>query len=260
MKVSVLMPAYNAEKYLGEAITSILNQTFSDFELIIIDDASTDNTAKIIKSFDDKRVKYFRNKQNSGVTVSLNNGLKHCCGEFVARMDADDICFPTRFEKQVSKLQEGYDIVGTNIIFIDEKGEKQGIRTYSNNIDSVIRMESPLAHPSVMFRKDFLQKTGWYRTEYNSAEDYDLWIRFYTNNARFFIIQESLLLYRQHTNTVKNLKTKSTIRTTIRVKKNAKKAGMNFGLRGNLRLLAERLVLLIPRKAILKLFYLIKGR
>jgi glycosyltransferase involved in cell wall biosynthesis len=261
-RISVLMPAYNAEKYIAEAIESILKQTYKDFELIIVDDASTDDTAKIIKSYAkrDKRIKYYKNEKNSGVTITLNNGLKHCSGDYIARMDSDDVSMKKRFEEQVREMDKGSDLIGTNITFIDENGKKSGTRKYSNEIDKVIIIESPLAHPTVMFRKEFLKKTGNYRPEYNSAEDYDLWIRFYRKNAKIKIIQKPLLLYRQHKDTVKNLKTKKTIRTTIRVKQNAKREGMNFKTRGNLRIMVERAALLLPRKLILKIFYLLKRK
>lgn len=260
-KISVIMPAYNAEKYIAEAIESILNQTFKDFEFIIIDDCSTDNTSKISLRYakKDKRIKYFRNEKNVGCTSSLNNGLKHYKGNYVARMDSDDISDRNRFKEQIKAIEK-YDVVGSNIVFIDEQGNKIGKRKYSNNIDKVIRIESPLAHPTVMFKSKLLEKTGTYNEEYDAAQDYELWIKFYLENAKFFVIQKDLLQYRLHPNAVKNIKTKKTIRNTIRIKKEAKRKGMKFGFRGEVRLLLERFVLLLPRKFILFLFNLLKRK
>jgi len=260
--ISVVMPVYNSEKYVSEAIKSILKQTFKDFELIIIDDCSTDKTFKIINEYtkQDTRIKYFRNQQNLGCTASLNKGLKHAKGKYLARMDADDVSHKERFKEQVKILDKGYDLVGTNIIFVDEKGKKKGTRKYSEDIKKIIRLESPLAHPSTMFRTSFLKKTGTYNEKYYSAQDYDLWIRFYLNNAKITNIQKELLKYRLHKETIKNIKTKNTIRNTIIIKKEAKKKGLKLGLKGELRLLTEQLILLMPKKIILLLFKILKKR
>ena len=121
-KISVLMPAYNAEKYIGEAIESILNQTYKDFEFIIINDGSIDRTEDIILSYDDPRIIYLKNKENSGIVASLNNGLKQAKGQYVARMDADDISLPTRFEKQLQYMESNQHIfvLGTSLILFGE--------------------------------------------------------------------------------------------------------------------------------------------
>lgn len=259
-KVSVVMPAYNAEKYLSEAIESVLNQSFKDFEFIIIDDCSTDNTSKIALEYasKDKRIKYFRNEDNVGCTASLNNGLKHSKGEFIARMDSDDVCHKKRFEEQIKALKK-YDVVGSNIVFIDEHGKKLGGRKYSNDVDKVIRIESPLAHPTVMFKKSLL-KQSFYDERFEASQDYDLWIRLYLEGAKFFVVQKDLLLYRLHSTSTKSLKTKKTIRNVIKIKKKAKKQGLKLGFKGETRLLIERLVLLLPKKVILSLFNLLKRK
>ncbi|MFW6383201.1 MAG: glycosyltransferase family 2 protein, partial [Nanoarchaeota archaeon] len=148
-KVSVLMPAYNSQDYISDAIESILSQTYTDFEFVIIDDCSTDDTWKIIKKYakNDKRIKAFKNVKNSGVTVSLNNGLEKCSGDYIARMDSDDVSLPKRLEKQVEVLENGKaDVVGTNIYFIDEQGKVFGKRKYEPVTGKIIKLESPLAH------------------------------------------------------------------------------------------------------------------
>ena len=130
--VSVIMSNYNTpESYLREAIESVLNQTYADFELIIIDDCSTDNSLEIIREYKDERIVVLENKENMGITKSLNRGLSVARGEFVARMDADDICFPKRFEKQVQFLKEnpGYIVCGAGAELI---GDWQG--KYTNKV------------------------------------------------------------------------------------------------------------------------------
>lgn len=258
--ISVVMPAYNASRFIGEAIDSVLNQTFTDFEFIIIDDCSTDDTWKIISGYKDKRIRAFRNKGNSGVTVSLNAGLKHARGTYIARMDADDISLAKRFEKQVKVLEEGYDVVGCSLVFIDFNGKRVGSRVYSNDISKVIRIESPLAHPSVMFKRSFLDRVGVYDERYTASQDYDLWIRFYMNGAKTHNLSSKLLLYRQHSGAVKNVHTKKTLRNVIDIKKNAKKKGFTLGFWGELRLFGERLLSLMPKRLVLLLFYLVKRR
>ena len=126
-KLSVIMPAYNAEKYIGEAIESILNQTFTDFEFIIIDDGSSDHTADIIKGFHDERIRFIQNEKNSGVANTLNKGLELSQGEYIARMDADDISLPARFEKQVAFMEANPDVavVGCGIELFGMSHEKR---------------------------------------------------------------------------------------------------------------------------------------
>lgn len=124
-KVSVVMSVYNGEKYLPETIDSILNQTFKDFEFIIINDGSTDKTAKILTSYDDPRIRIF-NQENMGLTKSLNRAISLAKGEYIARMDADDISYPERLKKQVDYLNKNPDIglVGSKYIRIDKRGRK----------------------------------------------------------------------------------------------------------------------------------------
>ncbi|MDD4353774.1 MAG: glycosyltransferase family A protein, partial [Candidatus Nanoarchaeia archaeon] len=129
-RISVIMSAYNTERYIAEAIESILNQTFKDFEFIIIDDGSTDDSLKIIKRYvkKDRRIKLIHNKKNIGLTKSLNKGLKIAKGQYIARMDADDISLPQRFQIQYDFLEKNKDIflIGTTAFLIDDKGDRLG--------------------------------------------------------------------------------------------------------------------------------------
>src|SRR5579862_9209527 len=179
--VSVLMPAYNCERYLAAAVESILSQTFRDFEFVIIDDGSTDGSAQILDRFaaSDKRVRVFH-QQNTGYVIALQNGLKLCTGEYIARMDADDIALPTRFEKQYDYFLRNPKtaLVGCDFFDIDENGDISGEGEYPYVTDRVIRwlllLCNPMLHPGAMFRKRDILAVGGYRQEYYTAEDYEL--------------------------------------------------------------------------------------
>jgi len=199
-EVTVLMPVYNGEKYLKEAMISILNQSFQDFEFIIINDASTDNSAEVIKQFDDKRIRYFENSENLCLSRTLNKGLNLSKGNYVARMDQDDISLLDRLEKQLNFLENNkeYGICGS---FIENFGAKEGIEIYPV-IDELIRIHllfySTFAHPSVMFRKSFFEKFNlFYNSEFEYCEDYDLWSRA-KKHFKLANINEVLLKYRVH--------------------------------------------------------------
>lgn len=203
-RISVIMPVYNGEKYLSEAIDSILNQTFSDFEFIIINDCSTDNTENIIKSYDDKRIRYIKNEKNLGVAETLNKGLDMAQGEFIARMDADDISLPNRFEKQLMFMNKHKNI-GVCGTWIEFFGEREGI--FKNTINSEqakvdLLFNSCLAHPSVMIRKNILtQYDLYYNPTYEQMEDYELWCRI-SHIADISNIPYVLLKYRCHSKQV----------------------------------------------------------
>lgn len=183
-KVSVILPVYNGEKFLKEAINGILAQTFKDFELIIINDGSTDGTQKIIDSYKDKRI--FKLKQeNKGLVASLNRGIELSKGEYIARHDADDISLPIRLEKQVSYLDShpGSVLIGTRATEINESGRETGVLDYPND-DAAIRLAlfsyTPFAHGSVMYKKEIIKKIGGYTAGAWPAEDYDLWSKLLT--------------------------------------------------------------------------------
>lgn len=197
--VTVLLPVYNCEKYIAAAVQSILEQTYTHFELLIIDDCSTDTTLQICKSFDDERIQIIEKEKNTGYVNSLNQGLKIAKGDYIARMDADDISLPTRFEKQVAFLEKNKEIVlcGTAFKIIDTNTI---ISVPEFNEDIVIGMlqECKIAHPTVMLRFSFIKKHQLsYNTEMMPAEDYDLWVSM-LQNGKFHNLQECLLEYRIH--------------------------------------------------------------
>lgn len=205
-KVSVVMPVYNAEKYLNEAIESILNQSFSDFELIFVNDGSSDRTLKIINSYKDKRIKVLDNKKNLGLVPSLNKGLIKARGEYIARCDGDDISDLSRFKKQVNFLDKNKEfvLVGSNLELIDKNSKKIG-QVFCAKDDEIIRRKiilrcNDVMHPAVMFRKKTILKTGFYRNFFNKgAEEYDLWFRM-LGEGKFYNIQEKLVKRRFYKN------------------------------------------------------------
>ena len=173
-KVSVLMPVYNTrEEWLHEAIESILNQTFTDFEFLILDDGSTNNAADVIKSYSDKRIKYIY-KENSGISDTLNLGISKAKGEYIARMDSDDISLPERFAKQIEYM-DAHPEVGVLGTSIQVFGNKEELRSPQKNVGYLDMMrQSQVAHPAVIIRKSVMQN---YNPEYEYAEDYELWSR-----------------------------------------------------------------------------------
>ncbi|MCH7744854.1 MAG: glycosyltransferase [Chloroflexi bacterium] len=179
--VTVLMAAYNVEQYISQAVESILNQTFSDFEFIIVDDGSEDSTPEILARYDDARIKVIR-VENQGLTNSLNTGLQASKCRLIARMDADDVCSPNRLEAQLAELQKNEDLalVGTWYNVIDEDGAFLSARdapTDSAELRAILLRENPFCHGSVLFRRDAVAAVGGYRPEFKSSQDYDLWLR-----------------------------------------------------------------------------------
>lgn len=180
--ISVVLPAYNAEPFVETAITSILKQTFGDFELIVIDDGSTDKTLEILQqlSEQDKRINVI-SRPNKGLVATLNEGIKLSNGKFVARMDADDISHPERFERQIEFLKSNrdYAVVGTGYEFINEYGTFIKSRTVLTNAELIkagLLFGNQLCHPSVMINMELVGKDFQYR-DFQAAEDYEIWCR-----------------------------------------------------------------------------------
>lgn len=203
-EVSILMPCYNASNYLSEAIGSILNQTYSDFELILINDGSTDNTELIVSSFNDNRIKYINNTNNLGLINSLNIGINASRGLFIARMDADDIAHPKRLEIQVKFLKENpyYSIVGSYANIINSVGKRKcrklKLPVQNKEIKAELFFQNSFVHPSILMKADVLKKFN-YSLDFPIAEDYFLWVKILENhnayNLPFFLLD-----YRIHKN------------------------------------------------------------
>lgn len=217
--ISVILPAYNASDYIKEAIKSILNQTYINFELIIINDGSTDNTLEIIRAFNDSRIKVINNDINKGIIYCLNRGIEESGGEYIARMDADDISLPQRFEKQIEVMKQNPEIVvcGTYInYFGTSKGRFSRSQPKCDNdeIKKSLLIRSAFAHPTVMIRSSILKKNGLkYDEAFRSCEDYKLWIDI-ANYGTFFNIPQPLLNYRISMNQVSSKYRKEQSRNT----------------------------------------------
>jgi glycosyltransferase involved in cell wall biosynthesis len=199
--VTVLLPVYNGERYLRETIESILAQTYRDFELLIVDDGSTDSSLELITSFVDDRIKVLRNPERLKLSGGLNRGMKEARGKYIARMDADDIALPKRLEKQFVYMERHPDVgvCGTGIeIFGAVKKRKDIYPKTADEIKAYGLFDCPFCHPTVMMRKDlFLKHNLWYDGSYYPTEDYELWARavylFPTVN-----LDDVLLRYRVH--------------------------------------------------------------
>ncbi|KKR58799.1 MAG: WbfO protein [Candidatus Curtissbacteria bacterium GW2011_GWA1_40_47] len=199
-KVSVIMSVYNGLPYLKEAIKSILNQTYRNFEFIIVDDASEDKTWEYLKNLKEERVKLMRNKKNLGLAASLNIALRQSQGDFIARMDADDISLPSRFEEQIKFLNKNssIDLCGTWVDLVNDEGEIVGEKKFpvdDNNIKKALAWYSPIIHPTFMARKIFYKKMGGYDATFDYAEDYDLLLRA-RGKFKMTNIGQKLLLWR----------------------------------------------------------------
>lgn len=208
--VTVLMSVYNGEKYLREAIDSILTQAFRDFEFLIINDASTDRSREIILSYSDPRIRLIDNEENIGLTRSLNKGLELAKGKYIARMDADDISMPERLEKQVRFMEENPDIavLGSWAWVIDENNRINGELRTLTDFDLLfleIFFSNPFVHSSTLMRTAFINKIGGYDKQYERTQDYDLWVRVIANGGKVLNVPEFLIKYRSH---LENISTK----------------------------------------------------
>jgi glycosyltransferase involved in cell wall biosynthesis len=202
-RISVVMSVYNGAKYLDYALYSIVNQTYKNFEFIIIDDGSTDETWNILNRCGDVRLRLFRKNKNEGLVSGLNRGIAEARGEYIARMDADDIALPKRFETQVNFLDHNDKVValGTRAIQINHEGriindivnitDPKRVRLYLE------RGLNPMIHSSVMMRKKIVNEAGGYRDAFKHAEDYDLWLRM-LELGDICNLRDRLMMYRSN--------------------------------------------------------------
>lgn len=204
-RITVLMPVYNAERYLRTAIDSILGQTFSDFELLIVDDGSDDGSTAIVSSYTDERIRLIRNECNLGLIATLNKGVQAARGQYVARMDADDISLPTRLERQMAYLERHREVsvVGSDFQRIDENDrilstERRETKDFMVSFRMYTEAYNPFCHPAVMFRTKEIRDRGGYNPAFPSAEDGALWFQLNESGMRFATIPKVLLLYRIH--------------------------------------------------------------
>jgi glycosyltransferase involved in cell wall biosynthesis len=198
--ISVIMPVYNAEKFVKEAIESILNQTFSDWELIIIDDCSIDNSIEIVQSFQDKRIILLKNETNLGVSKASNKGIRIARGKYVTRMDSDDISLPARFKKQVEFLEKHPDYVlcAANVQMFGAKQDFFVLPVEDQQLKIALLYQNPFVNSSVLIRSKNCKKY-LYNETFPFAEDYELWINL-KEEGKFASIPEVLVKYRIHQN------------------------------------------------------------
>lgn len=220
--VSVVMSVYNGEKYLGEAIKSVLNQSYSNFEFIIVNDGSADKSLSIIQSYTDKRIVLIENKENKGLIYSLNKGLEIAKGEYIARMDADDICLPERFKWQVKEFQENPNamIVGSDYYLL--KGGKNTYIKNSNDSDfqkAILLFTPCFCHPTVMIKNVFKERNIYYDRDFLHAEDYKLWTDLYVF-GEYLNVSRPLLKYRHHSSQISNQKNESQLAISKQIRKN----------------------------------------
>ena len=207
-KVTVLMSVYNGERYLNQAVDSILKQTFNDFEFLIINDGSSDSTAEILKGHNDPRMQIINNEKNIGLSKSLNKGLAMSKGNYIARMDADDISLPERLANQVDFLEThtDVDVLGSAVQIIGDDGKSSFVCQFPTEhglIKWCLYFYNPIPHPTVMMRRQVLEISGGYSSNMIYAQDYDLWGRL-SGAARLANLPDVLLYLRKHDANISN--------------------------------------------------------
>ncbi len=206
-KVTVLMPVYNGECHLRAAIDSILRQSFTDYEFLIIDDGSTDSTPETLASYSDARIRIVRNPKNMGLIATLNKGLDLAQGELIARMDSDDMSLPARLQTQV-RFMDGNPHIGLcGSWFATIGGTRRTVRpmTAPGEVKSALLFNSPFAHPTMVMRREVMKKYNLhYSADFVHAEDYELWSRA-ANYTQMANVPKALLRYREHPSQVSNL-------------------------------------------------------
>lgn len=216
------MPVHNGARYLLAAVDSVLAQTHTDFEFIIIDDASQDETPALLAQLTDPRIRVITNGRNLGIAASLNHALSVATGRYIARMDADDLCMPERFARQVAFLDQhpNVGVVGTGAEVIDETGASRGNTHPLVLTDGAIRwlnfFGNPFIHPTVMMRRDVLVAVGGYDTAFVSAQDRDLWDRLLgiTQGAN---LPDILLKQRIHSHNVSVTRSREQMANVVKV-------------------------------------------
>ena len=217
--LTVFTPTYNLELYIEETIKSVLNQTFTDFEYLIVDDASTDNTIQIIKSINDPRIRLIKNKTNQGIAYNRNLAIKEAKGKYLAMIDGDDLALPTRLEKQITFLEKNtnYGILGTGVVNIDKDGrELNKAVKYSipdEEIPARMLFNNYIATSSVMIRKSYIKDIK-FKKDFIVAEDYEVWIRL-IRRCKIGHIREPLTKYRIHDDSISVKKNQLMIDTEI---------------------------------------------
>lgn len=203
-KISLIMSVYNGEDYVAETIESVINQTFKEWEFVIINDCSTDNTSKILAEYasKDARVKVHTNETNLRLPSCLNKALSLAEGKYIARMDADDICMPDRLQKQYDFMEANPNVDLSSCRFLTLKNGVYssggcGGKGDSESIKALLLVTNPILHPGIIAKADVIKELG-YDKNFTCTEDMELWTRFVLNNKRVEILSEYLMIYRLH--------------------------------------------------------------
>jgi glycosyltransferase involved in cell wall biosynthesis len=266
--VSVVMPAYNDEKYVGKAIESILNQTFKDFEFIIIDDASKDKSLEIINKYakKDKRIIVLKNENNLKICKTLNKGIKIAKGKYIARMDADDWSYPERIKKQVEFMEKNPKVVicGGTMEVCNLKLNPINKREY-NETNKEIRNKifywSPFCHATVIYKTNIIRKVGGYDPRFPKAQDYDLYFRL-GNEGEFANLKDTLFKMRVNPagSTFESIRQQEKYTLEIR-KKATKTYGYKMNIKEKIYYFAQKMSLfVIPPKLKYSIFNFLRSK
>jgi len=265
--ISVVLPVYNADRFLVQALESLRYQTYSNFEVIAVDDASADNSYKILQKYAklDPRFRVFRNKSNQKIARTLNFGLTKAKGLYIARMDADDISLPNRFQKQIKYLltHPGVVVVGGQCLTIDSHDQITGKKIFPVShiaINDMMYNANPIQHPSIMINRSLLPKDfSWYNPRLIPAEDLDLYFRL-GKHGLFANLKSFVLMYRQHTDSETFRDPKFTFEITQKVRRLAvRKYGYHPSLKSKIVALAQKIILnVVPSSFIFPLYTFIR--
>jgi len=234
--ITVLMSVYNSQDTISFAIESILNQTFSDFEFIIINDGSSDNTLSILNNYSkkDKRIRII-DQMNKGLTRSLNIGIRLAKGKYIARQDDDDLSLPQRLEKEV-QLLEKYDeivLVGTNQYEVKNNNESLGRYYDDESINKIVYIYNPIAHTSAMFRKDKFIEVGLYNESFTTSQDFEAWMRL-AEVGKITMIDEPLVKRHITENSITSKKKNIQCLNSIKARFMHLNSGLSWALRASI--------------------------
>ena len=256
--VSIVVPVFEPHPvYFRQAIDSLLAQTFTDIEVIVVEDPSLRSGRAMLEGVDDSRLRYFANSERTSLPRQHNRGLAEARAPFICRFDADDVCEPQRVEKELAFLQAHPDIsvVGSALTIIDEAGRVIGERRYPTEHEAIVSAMhrfNPIANSSVMFRREVYERFGGWRDAPLPAQDYEWYSRLAAGGARFANLAEPMVRYRLHGESIKSSKLRGTILTTLEVKRMYWRKEMNLTARAVMA--AERALLLLPDSLVLWLF------
>ena len=268
-KISIIIPTYNYGRFIRKALNSLLHQTFQDFEIIVVDDGSTDNTKDIIDTIFKENIRYFFSKKK-GAASARNLGLRHATGKYVAFLDADDWLLPDSLELRIKFLKNHpeYDWVYGNWQIVDENGSYLGTadqfhlpppeKRMGNLFPVLLSGANFIQTMSPLIKRKDLLSVGGFRTGLKASQDYELWCRLIDKGYRFENLKQVHVLYRQQKNQGKQKKLKLTIKNTLRVKQKYIFTRTYIRLDVLLRYALETILLFLPKKLVLWLFYKIR--